>query len=139
MAISGFGRLQEEKIGFFKRKLILYACVCFIVSPLHQIPWEALATLRSEMNEELLIMVVVLTRGLATAVLATLPTQYEILHSDVFINLAVVTILSTAIMTMVDVVAISRSYKRKSKRELHQPHTVFKLYLCIVGWTTAAA
>lgn len=67
-----------------------------------------LATLRSELKNERSIMAVVLTRGLAAAVLATLPTQYGLFYADVFINLAVVIIVSTAIIATVGVVIISR-------------------------------
>jgi len=66
-----------------------------------------LATLRSELKTERPVMTVVLTRGLAAAVLATLPVQYGLLYSNVFINLAVVIIVSTAIIATVGVVVIS--------------------------------
>ena len=65
------------------------------------------ATIRSELRSEHHIMAVVLTRGLAAAVLATLPIQYGLLYSDVFINLAVVIIVYTAIIATVGVVIIS--------------------------------
>lgn len=68
----------------------------------------SLATLRSELKGERSIMAVVLTRGLAAAVLATLPAQYGLLYSDAFINLAVVIVLSTAIIATVGVLIISR-------------------------------
>ncbi len=67
-----------------------------------------LATLRSELKSECPIMTAVCTRGLAAAVLATLPTQYGLLYSDVFINLAVVIVISTAIIATVGSVLISR-------------------------------
>lgn len=67
-----------------------------------------LATIRSELQSERSIIAVVLTRGLAAAVLATLPIQYGLLYADVFINLAVVIILSTAIIATIGVVIISR-------------------------------
>ncbi|HVP92790.1 MAG TPA: cation:proton antiporter [Acidobacteriota bacterium] len=66
------------------------------------------ATVRSELKSERPIMAVVLTRGLAAAVLATLPIQYGLLYSDVFINLAVVIIVSTAIIATVGVFLVSR-------------------------------
>jgi cell volume regulation protein A len=67
-----------------------------------------IATIRSELKSERPIMSAVLTRGLAAAVLATLPIQYGLLYSDVFINLAVVIIISTAIIATVGVFFISR-------------------------------
>ena len=66
----------------------------------------ALATLRSELREERPIMGVVLTRGLAAAVLATLPLQYGLLYSDVYINLAVIVIISTAVIATVGTFAL---------------------------------
>jgi len=65
-----------------------------------------LVTLRSELREERPIMGVVLTRGLAAAVLATLPLQYGLLYSDVYINLAVIVILSTAVIATVGTFAL---------------------------------
>jgi cell volume regulation protein A len=67
-----------------------------------------IATIRSELKSERPIIAVVLTRGLAAAVLATLPIQYGLLYSDVFINLAVVIIVSTAIIATVGVFIVSR-------------------------------
>jgi cell volume regulation protein A len=67
-----------------------------------------IATLRSELKSERPIMSMMLTRGLAAAVLATLPIQYGLLYSDVFINLAVVIIISTAIIATAGVFIISR-------------------------------
>lgn len=68
-----------------------------------------LTTLKSEMKKDRLIMTAVLTRGLAAAVLATLPMQYGLLYSTLFINLAVVVIVSTAIIATIGAIAISRS------------------------------
>ncbi len=72
-----------------------------------------LATLRSELREERPIMGVVLTRGLAAAVLATLPLQYGLLYSDAYINTAIIVIVSTAIIATVGAFALSR---KKGKR-----------------------
>jgi cell volume regulation protein A len=74
-----------------------------------------LATMRSELTSERRIMSVLLTRGLASVVLATLPLQYAdtskypvvggIFHalSPLYINIAVVLILSTAIIATLGV------------------------------------
>jgi cell volume regulation protein A len=67
-----------------------------------------LAVVRSTLDCEWLIMTAVMTRGLAEAVLATLPIEYGLLYADVFINLAVVIIIATAIITTVGVVILSR-------------------------------
>jgi len=74
-----------------------------------------LATLRSELVKERPIMTVMLTRGLAAAVLATLPLQYVDVAkypeagpifqslSPLYINLAVILILATAIIATVGI------------------------------------
>jgi cell volume regulation protein A len=67
-----------------------------------------LATIRSELKNECPIMTAVCTRGLAAAVLATLPTQYDLLYPELFINLAVVIVISTAIIATVGAVILSR-------------------------------
>lgn len=80
----------------------------------------SLATVRSSLTEEKKIMTVMLTRGLAAAVLATLPLQYATEHaadptmypvagpifqqlSPYYINLAAIIILVTAIIATVGV------------------------------------
>jgi len=84
----------------------------------------AFATIRSdELVKERPIMVAVLTRGLAAAVLATLPLQYSTLEaiekygppaeffaklSSLYINLAVLIILATAIITTVGIPLLKR-------------------------------
>ncbi|MCW4046797.1 MAG: cation:proton antiporter [Candidatus Bathyarchaeota archaeon] len=75
-----------------------------------------LSTFGSELRKERSIMSVVLTRGLAAAVLATLPAQYGLLYSDLFINFAVVIIVSTAIIATVGVIGISRKQERAPKK-----------------------
>jgi len=72
-----------------------------------------LATLHSELREERPIMGVVLTRGLAAAVLATLPLQYGLLYSDVYINLAVIVIISTAVIATVGTFALRTKRGRR--------------------------
>jgi len=74
-----------------------------------------LATIRSELTKERPIMSVMLTRGLATAVLATLPLQYAdpskypgagpIFQalSPLYINIAVLIILATVIIAVVGI------------------------------------
>jgi len=66
----------------------------------------ALATLHSELRDERPIMGVVLTRGLAAAVLATLPLQYGLLYSDVYINLALIIVISTAVIATIGTFAL---------------------------------
>jgi hypothetical protein len=49
-----------------------------------------------------------LTRGLATAVLATLPAQLGLAYSDIFVDIALVVIVAPAIMATVGAIIISR-------------------------------
>ena len=79
-----------------------------------------LATYRSEIKKEKSIMSIMLTRGLAAAVLATLPLQYtdSIKYPDVgpifrvlsplYINLAAITILATAIIATLGIPLLRR-------------------------------
>jgi cell volume regulation protein A len=70
-----------------------------------------IATAGSPMKKERQIMTYVLTRGLAAAVLATLPAQYSLLYSDLFINIAVVVIVTTAIIATVGSMTVSHPEK----------------------------
>jgi len=74
-----------------------------------------LSTVRSELKDERFILTLVLTRGLAAAVLATLPAQYGLQYSNFFINFAVVIIIATAVITTVGAMAFSRRRKPKPK------------------------
>jgi len=73
-----------------------------------------LATIRSELVKEQPIMSVILTRGLAAAVLATLPMQYAGENpifaelTPLYINLAVIIILATAIIATVGIPLLKR-------------------------------
>jgi potassium/hydrogen antiporter len=67
-----------------------------------------LTTYHNPLKEERKIMTVVLTRGLATAVLATLPAQLGLMYADIFIDIAVVVIVVTAIMATVGSMLIAR-------------------------------
>ncbi len=84
-----------------------------------------IAVFRSEqLKKELPIMGVMLTRGLAAAVLATLPLQY-VKHPEVgsifeywapyYINLAVIVILGTAVIATIGIPLLKR---RKGKQEI---------------------
>ena len=74
-----------------------------------------LATLRSDIKNERTIMSVILTRGLAAAVLATLPAQYGLQYASVFVNLAVVIIISTAIIATAGAVLLSRRSEKSTQ------------------------
>jgi cell volume regulation protein A len=70
------------------------------------------ATFRCDLEKERSIMSVILTRGLAAAVLATLPAQYGLQYAPVFVNLAVVIIISTAIIATVGAILLSRQAQK---------------------------
>ena len=53
-------------------------------------------------------MTLILTRGLAAAVLATLPAQYGLPYSNLFVDLAVVVIVTTAVIATIGALALSR-------------------------------
>ena len=53
-------------------------------------------------------MAFILTRGLAAAVLATLPAQFNLPYSDLFVNIAVLIIVSTAIIATVGTFVLAR-------------------------------
>jgi potassium/hydrogen antiporter len=67
-----------------------------------------ITTLKSSLQKERPIMTLILTRGLAAAVLATLPAQYGLSYSNLFVDLAVVVIVTTAIMATIGSVVLSR-------------------------------
>jgi len=83
-----------------------------------------MATIRSELIQERAIMSALLTRGLASAVLATLPLQYAdpVKYPDVgrvfqqlapfYINITVVVILATAVITTVGIPLLRRETKK---------------------------
>lgn len=68
-----------------------------------------LATVQSPFtHDERKIMSMVLTRGLSAAVLSTLPIQYGLLYADLYLNLTLVVIITTAVICTVGVLALSR-------------------------------
>ncbi|NLF89644.1 hypothetical protein GX563_12600, partial [Candidatus Bathyarchaeota archaeon] len=72
-----------------------------------------ITTANSPIKSDRKIMTVVLTRGLAAAVLATLPAQFGLEYSDLFVNIAVVVIITTAIIATVGSVVISTQEKNE--------------------------
>ena len=68
-----------------------------------------LATVRSPFTHaEKNIMSMVLTRGLSAAVLSTLPLQYGLLYADLYLNVTLVVIMTTAVICTVGVPALSQ-------------------------------
>ncbi len=67
-----------------------------------------LTTVKSSLRNERKMLTVILTRGLATAVLATLPAQLGLSYSDIFVDIAIIVIVTTAIMATIGSMLISR-------------------------------
>lgn len=96
-------------------KTVLVGVVLSLILLLSRFAAVKIATARcSELVEERSIMSVLLTRGLAAAVLATLPMQYATENlvfsqtAPLFINLAVLVILATAIITSIGIPILKR-------------------------------
>lgn len=73
--------------------------------------WVAVnaVTFSSPMKYERRVMTMLLSRGLAAAVLATLPAQLGLQHADLILTIAVVVILSTAVISTIGVTFSPRS------------------------------
>jgi cell volume regulation protein A len=83
---------------------IVVSCMLFVVR--YGAVW--IATYKSDLRKESKMLASILTRGLAAAVLSTLPAQYGLEHSELFVNMAVVVIVTTAIIATVGVIIIPR-------------------------------
>jgi cell volume regulation protein A len=100
-------------------KIVIVGVILSLMLLLVRFGAVKIATIRcSELAEERPIMSVVLTRGLAAAVLATLPMQYADENpifkelSPIYINLAVLVILTTAIIATVGIPILKRKAKK---------------------------
>jgi NhaP-type Na+/H+ and K+/H+ antiporter len=54
------------------------------------------------------MMSVVSTRGLVAAILATMPLQYGLFYADLYLNITLVVIISTAIFSTVGVYLLKK-------------------------------
>lgn len=86
-----------------------------------------LATIRNPLCEERSIMSVMLTRGLVAAILATIPMQYGLSYADLYLNITLVVIISTAIFSTVGVVLLSRWRVKERTRKKPKTHKKLKL------------
>jgi cell volume regulation protein A len=68
-----------------------------------------LATINSPLREEEGVMSVVLTRGLVAAILATIPMQLGLLYAELYLNVTLIVIITTAIFSTVGVLVVSRN------------------------------
>jgi cell volume regulation protein A len=78
-----------------------------------------LTTLKSPLKKENGMLTAILTRGLATAVLATLPAQMGLEYANVFVDIAVIVIVTTAIMATVGAMLISRRKNGRSNAKIN--------------------
>jgi len=99
--------------------IVIVGVILSLILLLSRFAAVALATMRSdELVKERPIMDVMLTRGLAAAVLATLPMQYVNENlifaelSPLYINIAVVIILTTAIIATIGIPLLRRKTKK---------------------------
>ena len=76
-----------------------------------------LTTITSSLSKERNMMTAILTRGLAAAVLATLPAQYGLSYSDLFVDMAVIIIITTAIIATVGSLVLSRKKEVFNKQD----------------------
>ncbi|MCW3995762.1 MAG: cation:proton antiporter [Candidatus Bathyarchaeota archaeon] len=67
-----------------------------------------IATAKCSLRKDCEIMTVVLTRGLAAAVLATLPAQFGLPYANLYVDIAVIIIVTTAIMATIGSMVIAR-------------------------------
>jgi len=79
-----------------------------------------LTTIKCDMRNEARLMSAILTRGLAAAVLATLPAQYGLEYADLFVNIAVVVIVTTAIIATLGVFLITSGKSPVDKIKLYR-------------------
>jgi len=75
----------------------------------------ALSTIGSPLQDERPIMGVVLTRGLASAVLSTLPMQYDLPYADIYVNITLVIIITTAVICTMGVLILTHKRRQQQK------------------------
>ncbi len=120
---AGLKRFQEEIAFFIRSFFFVYLGLIAVGIDINSVFWGVimsflllvirfiavgLVTIRNPLSEKRSIMSVVLTRGLVAAILATLPMQYGLLYADLYLNITLVVIISTAIFSTVGVLLLSR-------------------------------
>jgi Na+:H+ antiporter len=102
--------------------ILLYGVLLSLILLVARFGGVWITTFKSSMKKERGIMTIVLTRGLAAAVLATLPAQYGLSYSSLFVDMAVVVIVTTAIIATVGSLSMSQkkvfSGKTVAKKEM---------------------
>ncbi|MEE8322177.1 MAG: cation:proton antiporter, partial [Candidatus Bathyarchaeia archaeon] len=132
---AGLRRLQEEIAFLIRSFFFVYLGLIAVSIDSYSLFWGIiisfllliirygvvkLATIRSPYFEEHFLMTMMLTRGLVAAILATLPMQYDLLYADLYLNITLVVVISTAIINTVGVQVLSR---RRAKNPEEPPQT----------------
>jgi cell volume regulation protein A len=119
---GGLKRFQEEIAFFVRSFFFVYLGLIAVGITINSVFWGVilsflllfiryiairLATFRNPLSEKLQIMSVVMTRGLVAAILATLPMQCGLLYADLYLNVTLAVIISTAIFSTVRVFLLS--------------------------------
>ncbi len=120
---AGLRRLQEEIAFLLRSFFFVYLGLIAMTVNLNAVFWGIilstlllliryltvkLVTMRSPVQEENSVMTLVFTRGLVAAILATLPMQYGLPYADLYLNVTLVVVISTAILNTVGVQVIAR-------------------------------
>ncbi|UCH37146.1 MAG: cation:proton antiporter [Candidatus Bathyarchaeota archaeon] len=120
----GLMRFEEEIAFAIRSFFFVYLGLLMVTIDLYSLFWGLilstlllvirygtvrLATISSPLCEETSVMSVVLTRGLVAAILATIPMQYGLLYGELFLNVTIIVIITTAIFSTVGVLALSRN------------------------------
>ncbi len=120
---AGLRRFEEEIAFLIRSFFFVYLGLIAMAIDINSLFWGViisfillfirygavrLATIRNPLSKERSIMTPVLTRGLVAAILATIPMQYNLLYADMYLNITLVVIISTAIFCTVGVLAVSR-------------------------------
>lgn len=132
---AGLRRLQEEIAFLIRSFFFVYLGLIAVSIDSYSLFWGIiisfllliirfgvvkLATIRSPYFKEHSLMTMMLTRGLVAAILATLPMQYGLLYADLYLNITLVVVISTAIINTVGVQVLSR---RRAKNPEKPPQT----------------
>lgn len=99
-------------VSFQNSLLVVYGIMISLVLLAARFVAVRFATVRSSLSEERRVITIVLTRGLAAAVLAVLPQQFGLPRSEVYAPITLTIILATAIITTLGL--LKPSYRPRS-------------------------
>lgn len=123
---AGLRRFEEEIAFFIRSFFLVYLGLMAVTINIKSVFWGMIlsfllllvryvavrfATIRSPLREECPVMSVVFTRGLVAAIIATMPMQHGLLYADLYLNITIVVIITTAIFCIVGMFVLSRARK----------------------------